>query len=148
MRCEDFKQLWATKFLDNLSMEVTDYTFANGVIGKLVAYNMEERQRVKVVDYQGAKHLEQSKIRRQAEGRDRRIRLDSFIDLGMIRKVKKVVLDMLEEKGFQFADVTHEIKEVPGGPKLIHLTFNLDEGPKVKIRSIDFFGNKAVSSTS
>ena len=52
---------------------------------------------------------------------------------------------MLREKGFQFADVTHEIKEVPGGPKLVHLTFKMDEGPKVKIRKIDFVGNKAIS---
>ena len=30
---------------------------------------------------------------------------------------------MMKEKGFQFADVTHEIKEIAGGPKLVHLTF-------------------------
>ena len=34
---------------------------------------------------------------------------------------------------------------MPGGPKLVHLTFNMDEGPKVKIRNIEFVGNKAVS---
>jgi outer membrane protein insertion porin family len=32
-----------------------------------------------------------------------------------------------------------------GGPKLVHLTFNMDEGPKVKIRRIVFEGNRAVS---
>ena len=34
---------------------------------------------------------------------------------------------------------------MPGGPKLIHITFNMDEGPKVKIRKIEFTGNKAIS---
>ena len=34
---------------------------------------------------------------------------------------------------------------MPGGPKLVHLTFQIDEGPKVKIRTIDFVGNKAIS---
>ena len=52
---------------------------------------------------------------------------------------------MMKEKGFQFAEVTHEIKEMPGGPKLVHLTFTMDEGPKVKIREIEFVGNKAIS---
>ena len=33
---------------------------------------------------------------------------------------------MMKEKGFQFAEVTHEIKPVAGGPKLIHLTFNVE----------------------
>ena len=48
---------------------------------------------------------------------------------------------MMKEKGFQNAEVTHEIKPVAGGPKLVHLTFNINEGPKVKIRKIDFVGN-------
>ena len=51
---------------------------------------------------------------------------------------------MMSEKGYQFAEVTHEIKELPGGPKLVHLTFNIKEGPKVKISDIEFNGNKAV----
>ena len=36
----------------------------------------------------------------------------------------------MKEKGFQFANVTHEIKDVPGGPKLVHLTFNHRRGPE------------------
>src|SRR5262249_54259160 len=59
---DDFKQLWGTGFLDNLSIETQDYTFDNGVVGKLVIYNLEERQRVKNVDYVGSKKLERSKI--------------------------------------------------------------------------------------
>jgi hypothetical protein len=59
---EDFKRLWNTHFLDNLWVDVVDYQFANGVVGKIVVFNMEERQRVKIVDYVGSKKLEQSKI--------------------------------------------------------------------------------------
>ena len=29
------QRLWATNFLTDLSIDVTDYTFANGVVGKL-----------------------------------------------------------------------------------------------------------------
>ncbi len=109
-------ELWGTKFLDNLSIEVTDYPFSNGVIGKLIAYNMEERQRVKIVDYVGAKHLERSKIDDKLKEENAIVRLDSFVDPGMVRKVKKVVLDMLAEKGYQFATVTPEIKALPAVP--------------------------------
>src|SRR5207247_5992822 len=72
-------------------------------------------------------------------------RLDTFIDPSLVRKVQGIVQDMLKEKGFQFATVTPEIQEIPGGPKLVHLTFHMDEGPKVKIRSVNFVGNKAMS---
>jgi len=145
---EDFHRLWNTNFLDNLWIDVKDYTFSNGVVGKLVTYNMEERQRVKIVDYVGSKKIEVSKIDDKLKEENAVIRLDTFVDPGLIRKVEGIVRAMMKEKGFQFADVTHEIKEVPGGPKLIHLTFNLNEGPKVKIRSINFVGNKAISDSA
>jgi len=139
----DFKRLWGTNFLDNLSIEVTDYPFANGVVGKLVAYNMEERQRVKIVDYVGTKKLEQTKIDEKLKELNAQIRLDSFLDPAMIKRVKNVIMEMLAEKGHQYAVVTPQIKAVAGGPKLVNLTFQIDEGPQVKIRKLDFDGNKA-----
>ncbi len=141
---EDFHRLWNTNFLDNLWVDVEDYHFSNGVIGKMVTYNMEERQRVKIVDYVGSKKIETSKIEEKLKDANATIRLDSFIDPGLVRKVEGIVRDMMKEKGFQFAQVTHDIKELPGGPKLVHLTFHMDEGPKVKIRHIEFVGNKAI----
>ena len=144
MILDDFRRLWSTNFLDNLWIEVKDYTFPNGVVGKIVVYNMEERQRVKIVDYVGSKSVETAKIDEKLKDAKAEIRLDTFIDPGLIRKVEGIVRDMLKEKGFQDAEVTHEIKEMPGGPKLVHLTFNLDEGPEVKIKKITFVGNKVV----
>src|SRR5262249_19855550 len=141
---EDFKRLWGTNFLDNLWIDVQDYTFSNGVVGKVVTYNMDERERVKLVDYVGSKQVEASKIDEKLKEANAVVRLDTFIDPGLVRKVEGIVRDMLKEKGFQFANVTHEIQPMAGGPKLVHLTFHLDEGPKVKIRSIEFIGNKAI----
>ncbi len=109
---------------------------------------MEERQRVKIVDYVGSKKIETSKIDEKLKDADAQIRLDTFIDPSLVRKVAGIVRDMLREKGFQFAEVTPEIKEITGGPKLVHLTFNMDEGPKVKIRTLDFVGNKAISDAT
>jgi outer membrane protein insertion porin family len=142
----DFKRLWATTFLDDLSIEAVDYTFPNGVIGKLVVYNMEERQRVKIVDYTGNDHLEATKIDEKLKEESVTIRLDSFLDQSVVQKVRGIVKDLLAEKGYQFAEVTPEVKPTGQGPKLVHLTFNIHEGPKIKIRQITFVGNKAISS--
>ncbi|HEY7293101.1 MAG TPA: BamA/TamA family outer membrane protein [Vicinamibacterales bacterium] len=143
----DFRRLWALNFLDNLWVDVSDYKFTNGTVGKIVTYNMEERQRVKLVDYVGSKKIETSKIDDKLKDANAQIRLDTFIDPGLVRKVQGIVQDMLREKGFQFATVTPEIQEVPGGPKLVHLTFHMDEGPRVEIRSINFVGNKAMTDS-
>jgi outer membrane protein insertion porin family len=144
----DFKRLWATNFLDDLLIDVRDVRFSNGVIGKVVVYNMEERQRVKIVDYVGTRKVDQTKIEEKLKEKGITIRLDSFIDPGLLRRVSGVVREHYAAEGYQFAEVKPEVKEVEGGTKLVHVTFNINEGPKVKIRQVDFHGNQAVSDRS
>ena len=52
---------------------------------------------------------------------------------------------MYADKGYKFAEVKPEVKEVAGRPKLVNVTFNITEGPKVKIRELEFVGNKEIS---
>ena len=52
--------------------------------------------------------------------------------------------DVYAEKGYEFAEVKPEIKPIEGGPKLVNVTFHITEGPKVRIREVDFVGNKAI----
>jgi hypothetical protein len=40
---EDYQRIWNNNALDNLSIELRDYLFSNGVIGKVVTYNITER---------------------------------------------------------------------------------------------------------
>jgi len=142
---DDFKRLWGTGFLDNLSIETQDYTFPNGSVGKILLYNMEERQRVKIVDYVGSKKIETSKIDDKLKEQKIEMRLDTFLDPATITKVKEIVRQMMVEKGFQNAEVTTEIKPVSDAtPKLVHLTFHVNEGPHVKIRQVVFVGNKEI----
>jgi outer membrane protein insertion porin family len=141
----DFRRLWATSFLDDLAVDVRDVRYSNGVMGKLAIFNMEERQRVKIVDYIGSDRVSHSDIDEKLKEKGISIRLDSFIDPGTVRRVAGVVRELYAEKGYQYADVKPEIREVAGGPKTVHLSFNITEGPKVRIRDVDFMGNKEVS---
>ena len=144
----DFRRLWATSFLDDLAVDVRDVRYANGVPGKLAIFNMEERQRVKIVDYVGSERVSHSDIDEKLKEKGISIRLDSFIDPGTVRQVAGVVRELYAEKGYQYAEVKPSIKEVTGGPKTIHLSFNITEGPKVRINDIDFLGNQAVSDST
>lgn len=143
---DDFKRLWGMGFLDDLSIETIDYRFSNGVLGKIVVYDMEERQRLKIVDYEGNTHVEQSKIEDKLKEDNIRLSIDTFIDQGVINKVKSTVLDLEAEKGYEFATVTPKVVPIEGQTKTVHLTFVVDEGPKVKIKGINFVGIKAMSS--
>ena len=112
----------------------SDYTFSNGVIGKLVTYNMEERERVKIVNYEGTKQIDRTKIDEQLRARSIELRLDSFLDNGTIRRIETVLREMMAEKGFTNAEVSHTVTAVAGGPKLVNVTFSVDRRPKIKIR--------------
>ena len=142
----DFKRLWATNFLDDLSIETQDYPFSNGVIGKVVLYNMEERQRIKNTVYNdGTKEIEQTKVEERLRELGITIRLDSFVDQATEKKVANVIREMMVEKGFQDAKVEPVHEALPGGPKTVALRFKVTEGPKVKISKVDIVGNKVFS---
>ena len=142
---EDFKRLWATSFLDDLAVEVIDTPYPNGVLGKYVRFRLEERQRVKIVEYVGSEKIEATKVDEKLREINNVIRLDSFIDPAQIRRVESVVREMLSEKGYLDGEVTHTITPIAGGPKLVNLTFNIKDGPKVQIKDIEFIGNEALS---
>ncbi|HXE80867.1 MAG TPA: POTRA domain-containing protein [Vicinamibacterales bacterium] len=142
---DDFKRLWATNFLEDLWIEVKDVPYENGVMGKHIIFNLEERQRIKIIDYTGSKKVDQSKIEEVMKEENVVLRHDTFVDKGTIARVENIARRLLAEQGYLDAKVTHQIKELPGGPKLVHLSFVIDEGPRVRIKKIEFDGNKRVS---
>jgi outer membrane protein insertion porin family len=143
----DFDRLMATPFVDDLRIEVLDRPFPNGVIGKHIIFFIEERKRIKIVDYQGSREVAVSDIEAKLKEDNIEVRLDSPVDDSVIRRVAGVVKELYAEKGFQYATVTPTQKAATGGPKLVHLTFNIEQGPKVKIRDVQFDGNTNVSDS-
>ncbi len=141
---DDFKRLWGTNFLDNLWIEVNDDPYPNNVVGKRLIYHMEERPRVKIVDYTGSTKVERTKVDEKMKEAGISLRLDSFLDEGIVRRVKGIVRDLMAEKGYEFAEVNSSVEALPGGPKLVKVVFDVQEGPQVKVRAINFEGNNAV----
>jgi outer membrane protein insertion porin family len=145
----DFWNLWHTNFLDNLWVEVIDEPYDNGIVGKHVIYHIEERARLKAVDYAPATgtkmKVEVSKIEETLKERNISLKIDGFIDETAIRRVKGVVRELYAEKGYNDAKITTSMTELPQGPKLIQLNFTIEEGPEFKIKEVVFDGNKAFS---
>jgi outer membrane protein insertion porin family len=142
----DHKRLWATNFLDDLKIEAIDFPFSNGVIGKVIVYDMEERQRIKNTIYNdGTKAIEQAKVEERLRELGITIRLDSFVDQATEKRVANVIREMMVEKGYQEAKVEPYYEALPGGPKTVALKFKVTEGPKIKISNVDFVGNKVFS---
>lgn len=141
----DFWNLWNTGFLDDLWVEVLDEPYANGVGGKHVIFHFEERSRVKVVDYMGSDKVSIGAIEDALSERSIRVNLDSFVDQSVIRQIRSVIRELYADKGYHDVRIETEQRELPGGPKLTHLVFNINEGPKYQIREVVFDGNQEFS---
>jgi outer membrane protein insertion porin family len=144
----DFRRLWDTGFLDDLAIEIVDYRFDNGAVGKVVVFRLEERQRIKMVDYEGATRVTRSDITDRLKEKGLDLRLDAFLDAGLLKRVSTVVRELYAEKGYQYAQVTAAVRELPGGPKRAHVVFQVSEGPKVAIRDVEFLGNQAFTDAA
>jgi outer membrane protein insertion porin family len=142
MLVEDFRRLWATSFLDDLSVAVEDRRLSNGTIGKLVIFHLEERQRIRIVSYEGSDRISASDIDSRLKERGIGLRVDAFLDRAVVKQVTSVVRELYAQKGYQFAEVKPAITGEAGGPKLVNVAFHITEGPKVAIRDVEFVGNR------
>ena len=144
---DDFRRLWDTGFLEDLWIDVVDEPWPNGVMGKRIVFNMEERQRVKIVAFEGSEKFDRGKIDENLQENGIVVRLDEFLDEGLIRRIKGVLNFMYSTEGYQFTEITHEITEMLEGPKVVQLTFHIEEGPKGIVQEIEFIGNVEVDDS-
>src|SRR6201999_4075986 len=70
--------------------------------------------------------------------------VESQYDPTRIARAIAVLKELLGEHGHQFPTITPEIKTIP--PASVAVTFNIKEGPTVKVGNIKFTGNKNLNS--
>jgi outer membrane protein insertion porin family len=137
----DFRRLWETGFLDDIVLHVDE-----GTRGRVVTFQVDERRRIQVVDYRGNKALSTSALEDELKKRKIVPRVDTFYDLRQARRVEAAIRSMLEEKGRPFSKVTHRLRPVGSGGA--QLSFEIEEGDLVRVKSIDFVGNTVASDAA
>jgi outer membrane protein insertion porin family len=136
---QDFRRLWDTGFLDDLSVDVRDGPSG----GKVVTFVVSERRRIRIVDYRGSKVLTTSAIEDELKKRDAQIKIDGFYDVGKARRVETILREMLADKGRPFATVRHEAKVIGGSGQQV--TFVIADGARARVQEIAFTGNGVYS---
>jgi outer membrane protein insertion porin family len=135
----DFITLWNTGRFDDLRVE-RERGPQGGVIIRFV---VTERRTVHTIDYSGNKSISKSEILDRFKERKVNLTPESQYDPGKVQRAKNVLQEYEAERGHQYATVTPQIRQVPPGG--VDITFNIDEGPKVKVGRIIVDGNNAFS---
>lgn len=133
------EKLWASGSFDDIKLELEDATG-----GKKLVIRIRERPLIKEVDYRGGTEVGLTNIKDKVKEKKLIINPDTVYDPEAARKIKNLVVEQAGEKGFRnpVVDITLE----PMGPGIARLVFEIKEGGKAKIYTVQFRGNKVFSS--
>ena len=134
----DYRTLWATGFLSDLKLDVTD-----GEKGKIITFIVKERARVRRVEYRGSKALGETAITDKLKEENAEIKLESFYDPAQVTKAEKIIRTLLVDKGRPDGDVSHAVESID--PTSVAVVFDIKDEQKVRIRSINFTGQEHFS---
>ena len=101
-----------------------------------------ERRVVRSIKYEGMKSITVSEILDRFKERKVGLSVESQYDPNRVQRAAVVLKEYLSERGRQFAEVEPEIRQIP--PSSLEITFNVKEGPKVKVGDIELKGNNVM----
>lgn len=102
--------------------------------------DLQQRPRVSRWTFKGVKNSEQSDLRDRMN-----LKRGAAISEYMIRSNEKVIKDYYKEKGYIKADVKVIQRRDSLISNAVQVLFDVDRGPKVKVRTMTFEGNDNVS---
>jgi len=135
----DFNSLWNTGYFEDVQIERVNTPKCI----QLIIY-VREKPTIREINYKGLNSVTQSDVLERFKKAKVPISVESQFDETKVSRAVVVLKDLLAEHGHQFATVTPEVKKIP--PAAVAITFNIKEGPTVKVGKIEFTGNNNLSS--
>ncbi len=134
----DFNSLWNTGYFDDLRIEKIN---GNGCL-QLIIY-VREKPTISEINYKGLNAVSVSDVLERMKKEKVGVTVESQYDATKVKREEVVLKELLGEHGHQFAIIKTEVKTIP--PARVALTFNVKEGPTVKVGKIEFTGNTALN---
>jgi outer membrane protein insertion porin family len=134
----DFNSLWNTGYFDDVRIERVD----SPKCVQLIIY-VKEKPTIREINYKGLGSVTQSDIVDRFKKAKVSLSVESQYDPTKIKRAEVVLRDLLAEHGHQFATIKTEVKTIP--PAAVAITFNIKEGPTVKVGKIAFEGNNSLN---
>ena len=131
---EDIKNIFKMGYFDDVKTELE--TLEGGI---KVIYVVKEKPTIIRVEFQGNKELAEDKLKEKTA-----ITVGAIADTTLIQDNAAKLQLFYEEEGFWLARVVPVINKVSENE--VYLTYQIDEGEKVRIKKITISGNKAISS--
>jgi outer membrane protein insertion porin family len=135
----DFHALWNAGYFDDLRIEKEE-----SPKGWIIHVYVKEKPTIREIKYEGLNAISQSDVLDKFKELKVGLSQESQFDPTRVKKAEVVLKELEAAHGHQFAIIRTEIRQIP--PAAVGITFNIKEGPKVKVGKIRFEGNKHVKS--
>ena len=135
----DFNSLWNTGYFEDVRIEKEDTPK-----GEILDIFVREKPTIREINYKGLNSVTQSDVLDRFKKEKVGLSVESQYDPTRIARAIAVLKELLGEHGHQFPTITPDIKTIP--PASVAVTFNIKEGPTVKVGNIRFTGNRNLNS--
>lgn len=135
---EETGHLYATGKFRSVEHRVTE--FDDGVA---VTFVVEERAQVTAVRLEGRAALSRRHLTTGAPAL--RTQAGSLLNQAHLQEDREILLEKYRDAGYIFAQVETRLENVEGG---VRVTFQLREGSRVRVRRVEFVGNRSVASST
>ena len=136
---ERVRELWSRGLVDDIRIDAE-----NAGTGVKLIVTITERPTLRSVEYVGLKRLSRTDIDDRVSGERIEVREGYPISRGELERLKALIEEMYQEKGFRFARTSADLETVDNGE--VRVTLTVDEGDKVRIGDIRFEGNTVFSA--
>ncbi len=134
----DLRSVWNTGYFEDVRVEREQSTK-----GWRVIFYVREKPTIRTIDYHGLNSVSQSDVLERFKKIKLSLTQESPYDPAKVIRARVALKELLSEHGRQFADIKIQVQQIP--PASVAVTFNIKEGPKIKVGRIRFQGNKHVS---
>ena len=131
---EDIKAIFKMGYFEDVKVELD--AFEGGI--RLI-YIVKEKPTIIKIDFQGNKEVEDSKLKEKIS-----ITTGAIADTVLIQDNATKIKNYYEEEGYFLANIVPVTKKLT--PDEISLTYQIEEGDKVKIKKLIIEGNKNISA--
>lgn len=132
---EDIKRIYGLGYFSDAKAEVKEYED-----GIEVSFIVTEKPPIGQILFAGNKVIRDERLKKELK-----IKQDEILDERQLKDGIKSIRELYYQKGFTHAKIDYSIRLDPATDKAV-VTIMIDEGKRVKIRSITFEGNKAFKS--
>src|SRR5262249_17095097 len=130
---EDIRAMWKMGFFADVNVEAE----IGAAGGLTLTFAVKEKPSIRKVLVAGNHELGLDQINEVIA-----LQLDTIVDVSKIKKNREKIADQYVQKGFYLATVDYELK--PVNEAEVDVWFKIDEKAKVRIRDVQFIGNRSI----